>query len=134
MEHIDIKVVLSLVAITMTVLGGVIAGAIAWGRIKKTVEAHSKSIEGCSMDDLISESQCEDRRDEYADRVAAVLTRMDDNLKELKGEVKEDLQEIRKDIMKDRQYWNEYREKTAGSLGRVEMALTFLVNGAKKNA
>lgn len=86
------------------------------------------------MDDLISESQCEDRRDEYADRVAAVLTRMDDNLKELKGEVKEDLQEIRKDIMKDRQYWNEYREKTAGSLGRVEMALTFLVNGAKKNA
>ena len=123
---------IELVAIIVTVGLAISAGLIAWGKLNRTVENHSKSIEGCKMDNLVTDDDCEKSRDHCADRLDLILANMTEKFDALKENVKEDMQELKTDAKAAREAHSDYREQTAGSLRRIEVKLGLLTNGLKK--
>ena len=104
----------SIIVVVIAVLGG----AVAWGKLNRTVESHTASIEDYKMGDLVSEDDCVQNRDVCKDKLDAILSN-----------IKTEVGDLKTDIRQERVNGHEYREKTAGSLGRIEARLEILLAG-----
>lgn len=125
----NVEIISALVAVVIAVAGF----AIAFGKLKKNVEFNTKAIKGCHMDHLVTTDGCDNKREQCTDRLDLILTNMAGQLEALKADVKEDMQEIKTDVNAEKREFSEYREKTAGALGRIETTLHLLVNGTGRN-
>ena len=112
-----------------------IAGAlIGVGKILKTIRGHTEAIEGCRMEELVKKKDCGINRDDCIEKLDKLLQAMDRNHTVLKEDVKSDIKTIKNDIREDNQLWGEYREKSAGALGRIEGQLSVLIGRSSHGA
>ena len=112
-----------------------IAGAlIGVGKILKTIRGHTEAIEGCRMEELVKKKDCGINRDDCIGKLDKLLQARDRNHTVLKEDVKSDIKTIKNDIREDNQLWGEYREKSAGALGRIEGQLSVLIGRSSHGA
>ena len=116
-----------LIGVGVTLCVVIIGASVAWGKMKKTLDSHTKSIEGCHMEDLVLEDDCFDRRKNCLIKLDKIMARQDENATKYREEMKSEIKSIKDDIREDNQLWGDYREKSAGALGRIEGQLSSLI-------
>lgn len=107
----------------LSALGILIATGVAYGRLKQTVASHTKTLENCSMADIITSEKCEEKQHTCSQSVSDTITNLTNKIDSLKGEV----EGIKKDLKGNEEKLNRYQQQTAGTLGRIEGTLNLLV-------
>jgi len=114
---------IELIVMVSSVLGGVVAAGVAYGRLRQTVASHTKTLEECSMHEIMTPEKCEEKQDACSQSILDTVTHLTDKMDGVRTEVKD----IRTDLKTNEDKLNDYQQQTAGALGRIEGTLNLLV-------